>query len=172
MNGAVSPFRDQTKNGDTRTRGLDSEQTKLLLKDSISPIPLHKSLVLLDEIDRHGDPDMRRYGRLALAKALISHASNLKFGPEVGLGRIKHDAPVIEHWLEAIKTIVNDIELCAKLPPRPIRGDQRRRPASSPSFRSKHSRCSDHVPSLSERKRLHSHHAVRIRHSRFDTRST
>ena len=122
------PFSRPNKNGDTRTRGLDSEQTKLLLKDSISPIPLHKSLVLLDEIDRHGDPDMRRYGRLALAKALISHASNLKFGPEVGLGRIKHDAPVIEHWLEAIKTIVNDIELCAKLPharSEVIKGDAR-----------------------------------------------
>ena len=122
------PFSRPNKNGDTRTRGLDSEQTKLLLKDSISPIPLHKSLVLLDEIDRHGDPDMRRYGRLALAKALISHASNLKFGPEVGLGRIKHDAPVIERWLEAIKTIVNDIELCAKLPharSEVIKGDAR-----------------------------------------------
>ena len=123
------PFSRANKNGDTRTRGLDSEQTKLLLKDSISPIPLHKSLALLDEIDRHGDPDMRRYGRLALAKALVSRIGNLKFGPEVGIGRIKHDAPVIEHWLEAMNMTVNDIELytrAARGHSEVIRGDARR----------------------------------------------
>ena len=34
-------------------RSLPSEQAKLLLKDSISPLPLHKTLVLLDAINRH-----------------------------------------------------------------------------------------------------------------------
>ena len=90
-------------------RTLDPEQSKLLLKDSISPAPLHKTLVLLDEIDRHGDPNLRQYGRLALAKALAHRIGNLKFGPEVGLGRIKDDAPVVEAWLDGMSAIVHDV---------------------------------------------------------------
>ncbi len=92
-------------------RGLGPEQSRLLLKDSISPIPLHKSLVLLDKIDRQGDPGLRQYGRLALAKALAHRIGNLKFGPEVGLGRIKDDAPVVEGWLEGVREIAHDVGL-------------------------------------------------------------
>ena len=92
-------------------RRLGPEQSRLLLKDSISPIPLHKSLVLLDEIDRQGDPDLRQYGRLALAKALAHRIGNLKFGPEVGLGRIKDDAPVVEAWLDGMREIAHDVRL-------------------------------------------------------------
>ena len=100
-----------TTNGNTQSpmRQLGLEQSKLLLKDSISLIPLHKSLVLLDEIDRHGDTNLRQYGRLALAKALAHRIGNLKFGPEVGLGRIKDDAPVVEAWLEGVREIVRDV---------------------------------------------------------------
>ena len=100
-----------TTNGNTHSpmRQLGLEQSKLLLKDSISLIPLHKSLVLLDEIDRHGDTNLRQYGRLALAKALAHRIGNLKFGPEVGLGRIKDDAPVVEAWLEGVREIVRDV---------------------------------------------------------------
>lgn len=92
-------------------RQLLPEQSKLLLKDSISPIPLHKTLVLLDAIDRHGDPQLRQFGRLALAKVLVQRVGNLKFGPEVGLGRIKEDVPVVETWLDGMRTIVHDIGL-------------------------------------------------------------
>ncbi len=98
-------------NAQPSMRTLDPEQSKLLLKDSISPAPLHKTLVLLDEIDRHGDPNLRQYGRLALAKALVHRIGNLKFGPEVGLGRIKDDAPVVEAWLDGMSAIVHDIGL-------------------------------------------------------------
>ena len=69
-------------NGQSPMRRLDPEQSKLLLKDSISPIPLHKTLVLLGELDRHGDPKLQTYGRLALANALAFQIGNLKFGPE------------------------------------------------------------------------------------------
>ena len=102
-----------TTNGNTQSpmRQLGLEQSKLLLKDSISPIPLHKSLVLLDEIERHGGTNLRQYGRLALAKALAHRIGNLKFGPEVGLGRIKDDAPVVEAWLEGVREIVHDVGL-------------------------------------------------------------
>ena len=90
-------------------RRLDPEQSKLLLKDSISPIPLHKTLVLLGELDRHGDPKLQTYGRLALANALAFQIGNLKFGPEVGVGRIKDDAPVVDVWLEGVRAMAGDI---------------------------------------------------------------
>lgn len=103
------PLLEENGNVPPSMRRLDPEQSKLLLKDSISPAPLHKTLVLLDEIDRHGNPNLRQYGRLALAKALAHRIGNLKFGPEVGLGRIKDDAPVVEAWLDGMSTIVHDI---------------------------------------------------------------
>jgi hypothetical protein len=36
-------------------------------------------------------------------------ASNLHFGPEVGVGRAKEDAPVVRLWLENVATIAEDI---------------------------------------------------------------
>ena len=90
-------------------RQLGPKEAELLLKDSISPIPLHKTLVLLEEAERCGDPKLLRYGQLALAKALVYRIGNLKFGPEVGLGRIKDDAPVVDAWLEEVRAIAKDI---------------------------------------------------------------
>ena len=109
-------------------RRLAPEQYKLLLKDSISPAPLHKTLVLLDEIDRHSGPNLRQYGRLALAKALAHRIGNLKFGPEVGLGRIKDDAPVVEAWLDGMSAIAHDIGLVreqAQVPAQVHKADSR-----------------------------------------------
>lgn len=77
-------------------RTLDANRSKLLLKNSISPVPLHKTLVTLDAINGLGDPQMRAYGRLALATGLVRTIGNLKFGPEVGVGRIKPDASVVD----------------------------------------------------------------------------
>ncbi len=88
---------------------LPAERSKILLKDSISPRPLHKALVLLDAIDRHGNHQLRRYGRLCLANALVHRIGNLKFGPEVGVGKIKFDAPVVDAWLECMRTAVRDV---------------------------------------------------------------
>ena len=53
-------------------KSLGIQGSKLILKNSISPLPLHKTLVLLEEIESHGDPYLQRYGRIALAKALVS----------------------------------------------------------------------------------------------------
>ena len=100
----------------------------MLLKDSISPLPLHRSLVLRDEIERHGDCRVRRYGLLALANALVCRIGNLKFGPEVGVGRIKRDVPVVDTWLEGMRTIDRDIRLVrdrADVPAQAIRADSR-----------------------------------------------
>ena len=94
-----------------RLRTLPPEQSRLLLKDSISPTPLHRTLVLLDAIDTYGNPQLREYGRLALANALVHRISNLKFGPEVGVGHVKDDAPVLDAWLDRIRSIARDIRL-------------------------------------------------------------
>ncbi len=107
---------------------LPPERSKLLLKDSISALPLHKTLVLLDAIDRHGNLQVQQYGRLALARALVHRIGNLKFGPEVGVGPIKKDAPVLDAWLGCIRTIVHDLRLIkdrTNVPARVIKGDSR-----------------------------------------------
>ena len=90
-------------------RSLTPEQTKLLLKDSISPLPLHKTLILLNAIDTCGDFPLPRFGRLALAHALVRDIGNLKFGPEVGVGKLKEDAPVVDSWLGHMRTMIDDL---------------------------------------------------------------
>ena len=90
---------------------LPPDKHKLLLKDSISPLPLHKTLVLLDSIDTSGDCQQQRFGRLALANAMVRTISNLKFGPEVGVGKLKHDAPVVDSWLGCIRNMIDDLSL-------------------------------------------------------------
>ena len=107
---------------------LRPEQLQLLLKNSISPLPLHKTLLLLDAIDHQGDRQMQGYGRLALACALVQRISNLKFGPEVGTGRIKEDAPVFDAWLDRVRSIASDIDLVGdrtNVPAQVIKGDSR-----------------------------------------------
>lgn len=90
-------------------RALPEESRKLLLKNSISPLPLHKALVLLDCLKCHSADAYERHERLALAKALVSSASNLRFGPEVGVGPAKPDAPVILPWLSGVKKMAEDL---------------------------------------------------------------
>src|SRR5262249_57957462 len=65
-------------------RALAPEKQKLLLTDSISPLPLHKVLVLLDCLKEAGETRYGGHELLALARALVYSISNLHFGPEVG----------------------------------------------------------------------------------------
>ena len=95
-------------------RTLSSESQKLLLKNSISPIPLHKALVLLEEINSDSETKFRNHELLALAKALVATIGNLRFGPEVGLGRIKQDSPVIKPWLTNIEAMATDLAIVRK----------------------------------------------------------
>jgi hypothetical protein len=91
---------------------LPLEQDQLLLKNSISPLPLHKALVLLEHIqaDAAGAP-FRNHEMLALAKILVYSISNLHFGPEVGVKREKvEDAPVAESWLREIEAMAADLK--------------------------------------------------------------
>ena len=110
-------------------RTLAPALRKLLLKDSISPLPLHKTLVLLDAIAARGDCRQRRCGRLALASALVQTIGNLKFGPEVGIGKIKQDAPVVAAWSDCLRTMIDDLALVrdrAAIPAHVFNGDSRR----------------------------------------------
>ncbi|NUM80816.1 DNA methyltransferase [bacterium] len=90
-------------------RVLEPELEKIILKNSISPIPLHKTLLLLDKINSYSKKDFYPHLLLALAKSTVFKASNLKFGPEVGLGKIKENVPVVEPWLGEVNSIADDI---------------------------------------------------------------
>lgn len=92
-----------------KLRTLPPNLLKLILKNSISEIPLHRTLVLLDAMEENKDVRFDAHERLALAKAIVFGASNLCFGPEVGVGRIKDDAPVVDLWLENIRVMVSDL---------------------------------------------------------------
>jgi hypothetical protein len=92
-------------------RTLDAKTSKLLITNSISPLPLHKTLVLLDCLDEQSDKPAYRHARLALANALVYSISNLRFGPEVGVGKIKADTPVVAVWLSEIKKMARDLRL-------------------------------------------------------------
>lgn len=91
-------------------RTLPGDAMSLLIKNSISPIPLHKSLILIDALKSHADSDFYRHEMLALAKSLVFSVSNLHFGPEVGVRRKKKlDAPVVDSWLSEVATMASDL---------------------------------------------------------------
>lgn len=135
---------DWPRQGDltnSQMKRLDAETTKLLLTNSISPLPLHKTLVLLDYLKPHEHEPYYRHAQLALANALVFAISNLHFGPEVGVGKAKHDVAVVSSWLAEIEKMARDLfsvvhakpvnsqvfladarQICAVLPPQSIDG--------------------------------------------------
>jgi SAM-dependent methyltransferase len=92
-------------------RSLDPEEFDLLLSDCICPVPLHKVLVLREIIEKAQPQAFRAYGMLALAKTAVQTASNLHFGPEVGVRGRKPDAPVVEAWLRNVQQMATDLQL-------------------------------------------------------------
>ena len=95
-------------------RTLPPDRLSLLLKNSISPLPLHKTLLLLDALEGRRDDAVYAHERLALAAALVSGIGNLHFGPEVGVGRIREDAPVVGPWLDRVRTMGGDLATLRK----------------------------------------------------------
>lgn len=93
----------------TPLRTLPDDVSKLLLANSMSPQPLHKTLVLLEALEAERDERFQRHEMLALAKALVFSISNLHFGPEVGVGRAKPDAPVVATWLAGVRAMSDDL---------------------------------------------------------------
>ncbi len=95
------------------SKTLDESSQKLLIKNSISPLPLYKSLILLDCMKNESASPYYKHALLALANALVFSVSNLHFGPEVGVRKIKSDAPVVSVWLSQISKIINDVKTVA-----------------------------------------------------------
>lgn len=90
-------------------RTLAPETEKLLITNSISLLPLHKSLVLIDQIDEIKEKEYFNHLRLAFANALVFRISNLHFGPEVGVGKPKIDVPVVAYWLAEVEKMAADL---------------------------------------------------------------
>lgn len=89
---------------------LTEEQEKLIITGSISPLPLHKSLVLLEVMAEYDDTPFSQYEKIAFAKQLVYTFSNLKFGPEVGVHKKKKtDADVIKIWFNQIMKIAKSL---------------------------------------------------------------
>jgi DNA modification methylase len=94
-------------------RSLEPQQQKLLLNNSMSPLPLHKSLILLDAIKNHQSP-FYNHELLAYAKILVYKVSNLHFGPEVSVKNPKKDAAVVQTWLQEIRKMALDLQNLSK----------------------------------------------------------
>jgi hypothetical protein len=92
-----------------KLRTLSDDSQKVILTNSISPLPLHKTLILLEQIKLNAKPTHVRHLQLALAKAVVTSISNLRFGPEVGVGKAKTDAPVLEAWLQEVVNMSDDL---------------------------------------------------------------
>ena len=105
----ASPLFQSLEKHGTELKTLPTDAFKLLLTDSISPLPLHKTLVLLETLAENADERFIAHERLALANALVTKIGNLHFGPEVGVGEIKPDACVVSVWLAAVRNIANDL---------------------------------------------------------------
>jgi hypothetical protein len=94
-------------------RCLSPDVHALLLRGSISPLPLHRTLVLLDTIQQLQDGCFRNHELLALASALVTSIANLHFGPEVGVGPAKPDAAVVFPWLNRVTKMADDLSTLA-----------------------------------------------------------
>jgi hypothetical protein len=108
---------------------LDPALESLLLSSSISPKPLHKALILLDVLRENRDDRYDAHEKLAFAHSIVQSSSNLHFGPEVGLGEIRGDAPVVDPWLRAVSAMSEDLAKLRDLravPTRVYTGDSRR----------------------------------------------
>ncbi len=89
---------------------LNKDSYSILIKNSISPLPLHKLLILKKQIDTYSSKDNRDFLYLALAYVSVANASNLRFGPEVGVGKIKQDSPVVSSWYDKVSKMIIDLE--------------------------------------------------------------
>ena len=94
-----------------RLASLNDEQNQLLITDSVSPLPMHKLLVLRDGISSFKDSkQVFSHLNLALAKSAVQDASNLHFGPEVGVRKKKEDTNVVESWIERVEEMAFDLD--------------------------------------------------------------
>lgn len=102
----------------TELQCLPEASANILLKNSISSLPLHKLLILRASIAQWGQADCDRHLRLALATTAVSDASNLTFRPEVGVStKPKFDVDVVGAWLTRVEAMAGDLAALQTLPP-------------------------------------------------------
>jgi DNA methylase len=94
---------------EAKLRELPEDNLKILLKGSLSPRPMHKVLILREQIEQCDQHQYRNHLWLALAKALVNGISNIYFGPEVTVGKAKEDADVVDLWLTGVRAIAADL---------------------------------------------------------------
>jgi hypothetical protein len=73
--------------GDGLRHTLPEASEKVLLRNCISPKPLHKALLLLEHLEQGSDQRFVAHEKLALVKAVVGAASNLRFAPEASVVR-------------------------------------------------------------------------------------
>ncbi|MDA0866053.1 MAG: DNA methyltransferase, partial [Cyanobacteria bacterium] len=96
--------------------GFTPEQIAITLKNAISPQPLHQCLVLKQAIAAEPDGPERHGLNLALATVTVQDASNLKFGPEVGIRRRKRETvDVLTTWQAKVEQMRADLDLAQDL---------------------------------------------------------
>ncbi len=128
------PERPMAGSSEGKTKGhrllsLPPEAEELLLSGSISPVPLHKTLLVLKCIREISNSRYRSHHMLALAKALVTTIGNLHFGPEVGVGPRKKDAPVVSSWLENVASMaagIREVDGNPEVSSRVFRADARK----------------------------------------------
>lgn len=101
---------------DLQLKTLPANTEKLILANSISPLPLHKTLVLIELLKQCEGEPFYRYALLALGNTIVFKISNLHFGPEVGVKNPKIDVPVISNWLLETDKIAKDLRQVAGKP--------------------------------------------------------
>jgi tRNA G10 N-methylase Trm11 len=104
----------------TQLRCLPTEAASLLLTNSICPLPLHKSLVLIEHLQKSSPAFYMDHLKLALARALVSTIGNLHFGPEVGVSAPKGDVSVVEAWLAEVTRMCDDLRELNELDSTPV----------------------------------------------------
>lgn len=110
----ISEFAEESITRSTDLLKLDESKMKLLIANSISPVPLSKVLHLLKAIETKNSC-YENFFKTALAKTLVFSFSNLKFGPEVGVSRKKVlDVDVVNVWSDQVIKMVDDLKLCNK----------------------------------------------------------
>ena len=102
-------FQPLTHGREVELRTLSKDQERLLIKNSISPKPLHKAIVLIEQLNEMLDERFVAHEKTALAKQLVYSISNLRFGPEVGVGKAKEDVPVVSLWLRGVKEMADHL---------------------------------------------------------------
>jgi DNA methylase len=108
------------RQADSCLLSFPEDSNKIILKNSVSPLPLHKLLVLRECTKRSRGQIYDRHLRLALATTAVVDASNLRFGPEVGVStKLKEDADVVEAWMARVESMAADLAYLQALPQAP-----------------------------------------------------